>query len=265
MISRSRLASIALTAAVVAAAALAAYALFFRGTALPSRASQAPTSLAAVPPPTPTVADDVEGDRDRANQTISTSAPALAQLITAVESSNVDSLVANHLKWTLSACTPPGKMSNTVSPCATLGVPDGTVVRMLPEDVGEEWWHPEPDVRAALDYYLGATHPALDLVAKKTDGSYLLSFAFNSVRVPGQNALAVRITFRTDPANPGMVTVYGVGLNTSTPLDTIRVDEHYGETPMYDVIYISPRLAAADQAWHDQIAAHAHDTPTSNR
>lgn len=265
MFSANRLASIALTAGVLAAAAVAGYAVFFRGSAAPSRASQAPTAMAAVPPPTPTVADDVAGDRDRANATISTSAPALAQLIAVVESSNVDSLMANHLNWTSSPCTPPGQTSNTVSPCATLGVPVGTVVRMLPEDVGEAWWHPEQDVRAAFDYYLGATHPSLGLVAKKDDGSYLVSFAIDSVRVPGQNAVAVRITFRTDPANPGLVAVYGVGLNTSTPLDTIRTDEHYGETPMYDVIYISPRLAAADQAWHDQIAAHAHDTPTSNR
>jgi hypothetical protein len=263
MIRASRLASLALTAGVLAAGGVAIYAVFFRGATTPSRASQAPSVVAAVPEPTPTVGDDSAGDRAKADQVISSSAPTLEEVISEVESSNVDGLMSKHLGWTSSPCTPPGQISNTVSPCTDLGVPVGTVVRMLPRNVQELWWQPEQDIRTNFDLYLVGTHPTLELVAKKDDGSYFLSFGIDGRHAPGETFDNVRIMFRTDAKDPGLLTEYALGADISTPLETIRMDEHYGETPMYDVIYISSSLSAKEQAWHDIRKAQDQETPTN--
>ncbi len=191
---------------------------------------------------------------------LASTAPALAAAIRDLEAGNVSDLMASHLDWTVSVCTPPGQVSISVSTCSDLGVPVGTRVRMFPQNVGELWWQPETQVEAALSLYLSGSHPTLELVARKNDGSYFISVGIDGRHPPGETFDYVRITFRTSPANPGQLTEYQVWYDTSTPLDTIREDEHFGAQPLlYDVIYVSPALRAKDKAWADNIAAHAHD------
>lgn len=259
----NQLVSIGLTIGVIATAALAAYAVFFRGSTSQSYASQAPMSMSAPPSPTPTVADDASGDRTRADQLIGSSAPALGAVIGDIEAGNIDDVLARHVEWTSSPCTPAGQKSATVSQCSDLGVPVNTVIRMFPRDVFELWWQPERDIRSTFALYLDGTHPTLGLVAKKDDGGYFLSFGIDGRHTPGEKFDNVRILFRTDPEDPGMLTEYGLGADTSTPLDTIRADEHYGETPMYDVIYISPALKAKEQAWHDLREKQDQEPPST--
>jgi hypothetical protein len=212
---------------------------------------------------TPTVADDVAGDRSHADQLLASSAPALADLIREVETSNVAALMADHVAWTSSPCTPPGQQSVTVSMCTDLGVPVNTVVRMFPRNVLELWWQPDRDIRTNFDLYLADTHPTLELVAKKDDGSYFLSFGIDGRHAPDEHFDNVRVTFRTASQNPGMLTEYALGADTSTPLDTIRMDEHYGDPPMYDVIYIAPALKAKEQAWHDLRQEQDQEPPST--
>lgn len=220
----------------VAAAALAVWAM--AQSATPGRSTEGVASNEP-PPPTPTVAGSLDGDRASLERRLASQSPALLDGIQSVEAQDIDAVLSSFEAQEL-ACTPDSYRGGLTPFCSSLGVAEGSVANYIREEFLVPAMRTVPQAQELLSAVLVGTTPRLELVARHKDGKYFVSFRIDPVRDPGTPNDFLAVTFRANDS--GRWESFHRTYGPSSPLDTIRLEEGYGLEALYDVLWVSQEL-----------------------
>lgn len=231
-----------LTVAVLVAGAFAAYAVL----------ANAPTGRGApevpqgtdipIPEPTPTVASPSDNSRAAAEAALIAASPSLLDAVRRMESGDVEEMLGA-LQWREFPCTPSDVRGGVAPKCADIGVAEGTPVRMFHYQLHVNSYRTESEMRKELLQLAVGRNPTLGVVARRADGSYLISFTVDDLSHEGLRG----IDFTADPKVSPPFIGYTERFAGSTPLDTLR-DEERTTGLKSEVLYISPAV----QAWEKE-------------
>ncbi len=181
------------------------------------------------------------------------SAPGAADLLDAARAADVKMLL-DHVAWESNRCDEFVYRGTTA--CEVWHVASGSVIQSMRPD-GSEVDVQRTDVEAALTYFLRDRNPRPQLIARRDDGAYLLSFAIEPRpgllfpgRLPEGGAPVGTWYVLTSAQGPGAIATYGYAPVGGLPLDFVRVDEFRG-THRYEILGASEEFRAAEQSAHD--------------
>lgn len=238
-----RVISSALTLAVLLAGVGAAYSVAssFTGT------SRADDPGVPVADPTPTPAIPPDNDLNRARIEVTKVSPVIGVIVAAVEQGDVDAL-ARLSRFELRECTPKHARTGYTPRCEALGLLDGSLVEVFPEDVGFGvlWFHDRGSLMARLSQLLVAASPRIELIATKDGDELLLSFAIDETP-DGLNW----VLFGVGSSDNAPIRYIVPGATATTVFDYIRFEEETGGH-RFDVLGTSSELIERAQALHDR-------------
>ncbi|MCC6382587.1 MAG: hypothetical protein IT304_08750 [Dehalococcoidia bacterium] len=232
-------------------------------------------SRSQAPPPEPTIAPGVMPQPTpsllrsvptiaEGKAALASTAPGAAEIVALVEGVQVAALL-DRMLWQSGSCEQ--YVARGKDRCEAWGVAPGVVV---------EWLRPRPEfavqlLRAAaaaeLSYLLEGRHPRLQVLARRDDGAYLLSFAVDpkpGLMFPGalpEGGTPVGTSYlHTDPKDAAKIAGYGSFSVSTPPLEFARYDAFHG-IHQYELLAASDEFYKAEQASHDEIEAGRKQKP----
>jgi hypothetical protein len=219
---------------------LAAVLVVSAGVALAVWRSEGDETDTPKPQPTPTVKAPEQQDRADALASVAATYPRISEAIQSVESADLPALFKT-IQWKDATCAAPGERG-IAPPCADLGLPPGSSIRLFQLELHAESYFDESTLHARFSKLLAGNHPTFALLAVRDDGSGRLSFTLDD---QGTGIRALDFVINANSATPLVAfTERYVG---STPLDTIREQESRDGMAQSRLIYISPGLNAWEQ------------------
>lgn len=218
------------------------------------------------PEPTPVIGGSI-GIEDAA-KSLASERPDVAALVDSISHRDSAALLSA-LNWDTVSCLPPNVRGGPSSAyCEKLGVTEGTRIEVFPVEIGFQLLRERSDLSQFLQRFLLAS-PRLELVARSPDGSLIVSFATDEFKsdVTNSTLWGVLFTFTGDRSHAQSLETI---VTSTTALDKIRDREMFvgeGERREWDVLAVSPELAARDEAKHAERydSPDAQATPSANR
>jgi hypothetical protein len=170
---------------------------------------------------------------------LSNQALAVRGAVAAVEAQDVERTLG-FLAWKEFPCTPPGVKGGVAPRCTDLGMAEGTAVRMFHYALEDYSYRTESSMREVLKALLSGRHPTLAVVAKRADGTLLVSFTVDDLANEGLRG----IDFSADPSSSTPFTSYTERFVGSTPFDTVRDEARTTGKAAAEILYVSPAASA---------------------
>lgn len=159
--------------------------------------------------------------------------------VAAVEAQNVEQTLS-YLAWTEFPCTSSNVKGGVAPRCADLGLAEGTPVRMFHYALEDYSYRNESSMREVLKALLSGRNPRLAVVAKRNDGTLLVSFTVDDLANEGLRG----VDFIADTTSTTPFTSYTERFVGSTPFDTLRDQARTSGASSTDILYVSPAATA---------------------